>query len=196
MLDWIGGHLCWVVGIALFVLLQVVMLYLTRYKRCPDDKLLVIWDTSGREHRDRVLRGGSAMAWPKIDEFGYISLNQWDLDLSLAEVLPGVASAPDEALRFRLSVSPDLVDMPAAAKSLVQLSSEEVRASVGGVIGERLAEAAEEFTGKRSGEIPSRAREAVEGSLREIGIRVHNVAVEVVEEEKPSLLRPRERKSP
>jgi len=79
--------------IAAFVLLLFFILtwLLSRYKRCPSDKVMVIYGRIGRGaegHRSaRCLHGGAAFVWPVIQDYQFLDLTPITIDIPLREAL-------------------------------------------------------------------------------------------------------------
>jgi flotillin len=65
-------------GIAL-VLILVVVIFVTisaliaRYKRCPSDKILVVYGKTGGTSA-KCIHGGGAFIWPVIQDFAFLDL--------------------------------------------------------------------------------------------------------------------------
>ena len=47
---------------------------LNRYRRCPSDKILVIFGTRGTNGSAKCIHGGGAFVWPIIQDYAYLSL--------------------------------------------------------------------------------------------------------------------------
>jgi len=62
-----GYTLLWA-GIGLLLLLSVLILFVVRYKRCPSDKILVIYGKTGGGSA-KCLAGGAALVMPIIHDY-------------------------------------------------------------------------------------------------------------------------------
>ena len=47
---------------------------LKRYRRCPSDKILVIYGKTGRKSSARCIHGGAAFIWPVFQDYAYLDL--------------------------------------------------------------------------------------------------------------------------
>ena len=74
--------------IAIFaVVLFVTIVSLTaRYKRCPSDKILVIYGRTGGSSA-RCIHGGGAFVWPVIQDFAYLDLRPLSIEANLYNAL-------------------------------------------------------------------------------------------------------------
>jgi flotillin len=67
--------------------LGMLMLFVSRYKRCPSNKILVISGKVGGGQVARCLSGGGAFVWPVIQEYDYLSLEPIQIDIPLKDAL-------------------------------------------------------------------------------------------------------------
>ncbi len=64
-----------------------------RYKRCPSDKLLVIYGKTGKDvatgttRSAKCIHGGAAFVWPLIQDFQYLDLKPITIDVNLRSAL-------------------------------------------------------------------------------------------------------------
>jgi len=84
-----GGTLSIVIGAALFALLVVGMLmfFVSRYRRCPANRLLVISGKVGGGTAARTISGGGAFVWPVIQEYAYLDLTPIQINVPLRDAL-------------------------------------------------------------------------------------------------------------
>ena len=81
-----------VLGIGVLVVFLVIvfftLLYLaSRYKRCPSDKILVIYGKVEKGRSSRCMHGGGAMVWPLIQAHEYMSLTPMTINIPLQGAL-------------------------------------------------------------------------------------------------------------
>jgi flotillin len=65
----------------------MVMLFVSRYKRCPANRVLVISGRVGGEEAARCISGGGAFVWPVIQEYAYLSLEPMQINIPLKDAL-------------------------------------------------------------------------------------------------------------
>lgn len=65
----------------------LVLLFVSRYKRCPANRLLVISGRVGGGESARCISGGGAFIWPVIQEFAYLGLEPIQIEIPLKDAL-------------------------------------------------------------------------------------------------------------
>ena len=58
-----------------------------RYKRCPSNRILVIYGKVGRGDSARCVHGGAAFVWPLIQDYSYLSLEPVQIEIPLRGAL-------------------------------------------------------------------------------------------------------------
>ena len=114
--------------IAIFaVVLFVTIVSLTaRYKRCPSDKILVIYGRTGGSSA-RCIHGGGAFVWPVIQDFAYLDLRPLSIEANLYNALSRQNIRVDVPCRFTIAISTEPENMNAAAERLLGLSPEQIQ---------------------------------------------------------------------
>jgi len=88
--DWLtGANFYFTVGavLAAVVFLSFVMLLSARYKRCPSNRVLVIYGRAGQGQAMRCLHGGATFVWPLIQDYEYLSLEPIQIEIPLRGAL-------------------------------------------------------------------------------------------------------------
>src|SRR5688500_17756992 len=88
-LDALGLPLTTVIGavLAAVVVVGLLVLFASRYRRCPANRVLVISGKVGGEGSARCISGGGAFVWPVIQEYAYLSLEPIQIDIPLKDAL-------------------------------------------------------------------------------------------------------------
>ena len=84
------GALGWpVVGAALAAVLLVgtLLLFVSRYRRCPANRLLIVSGRVGAGNAAKCISGGGTFVWPVIQEYAYLSLEPIQIDIPLRDAL-------------------------------------------------------------------------------------------------------------
>jgi len=76
-----------VIGGAALVFFSLVVLFVSRFKRCPANKVLVISGKVGEGQSARVISGGGAFVWPVIQQADFLSLLPLQIDINLTDAL-------------------------------------------------------------------------------------------------------------
>jgi len=89
LLEQLGSAGWTVIGAALAALLLVgfLLLFVSRYKRCPANRLLVISGRVGGGNAAKCISGGGAFVWPVIQEWDYLTLEPIQIDIPLKDAL-------------------------------------------------------------------------------------------------------------
>ncbi len=72
---------------AVLVLFGFVMLVIKRYRRCPSNKILVIYGKIRQGQAAKCLHGGGAFVWPLIQHYAYLSLDPMQIEIPLTGAL-------------------------------------------------------------------------------------------------------------
>ena len=114
-----------VVGIVVLVVLFAAVI--NRYRRCPSDKILVIYGGSGSKKSAKCVHGGGAFVWPIIEDYAYLSLTPISIDANLTNALSRQNIRVDVPCRFTVGISTDEECMTAAAERLLGLSAQQIQ---------------------------------------------------------------------
>jgi flotillin len=75
-----------IVLVAMFVV-SIAILFSSRYKRCPSNKVLVIYGRTGQGNASRPIHGGAKLVWPLIQDYAYLSLEPIQIEIPLRGAL-------------------------------------------------------------------------------------------------------------
>ena len=68
-----------IIVVAVVVLFVTLTALISRYKRCPSDKILVIYGRTGGTSA-KCVHGGGAFIWPVIQDYAYLDLKPISID--------------------------------------------------------------------------------------------------------------------
>ena len=174
------------IGIAvLFVM--VVMFFLSRYKRCPSDKILVVYGKTGGGQSAKCYAGGAAFVWPVIQDYRYLDLTPLSIDVNLKDALSKQNIRVNVPSQFTVGIGESENLMLAAANRLLSLDRDQVaRLSQDIIMGQmRLVIAnmdIEELNTDRD-KFVSSVYENVGEELHKVGLRLINVNVTDIQDE-------------
>jgi flotillin len=89
-LDVASSGLIWYAAIALFiaiVLFSFVSLLSSRFKRCPSNRVLVIYGRAGGGQAVKCIHGGATFVWPLIQDHAYLNLEPSQIEIPLRGAL-------------------------------------------------------------------------------------------------------------
>src|SRR5580765_2471429 len=69
------------------VFFSFVLLLVKRYKRCPSNRILVIYGKVGGGNTSRCIHGGAAFVMPLIQDHAYLSLEPMQIEVPLKGAL-------------------------------------------------------------------------------------------------------------
>jgi flotillin len=111
-----------VVAALVAVVFTTFVFLATRYKRCPSDKILVIYGKVADNRSARCLRGGGALVLPLIQDYAYLSLTPMTISIPLQNALSLQNIRINVPSTFTVGISTDPRIMNNAAERLLNLS--------------------------------------------------------------------------
>lgn len=112
--------------VAVFILFVTFLALISRYKRCPSDKILVIYGKTGGPSA-KCIHGGGAFVWPVIQDFAYLDLKPISIETNLTNALSKQNIRIDVPCRFTIAISTEPDTMGNAAERLLGLSPEQIQ---------------------------------------------------------------------
>jgi flotillin len=177
--------------IALFLFIIIVAM-MRRYKRCPSDRILVVYGKVGkgadRENRSaKCIHGGAAFIWPIIHSYAFLDLTPLSIEINLTNALSKQNIRVDVPSRFTVGISTEPNVMNNAAERLLGLTQDAISNLAKDIIfGQlRLVVATmeiEEINSNRDLFLAA-VSSNVEAELKKIGLKLINVNVTDINDE-------------
>ncbi len=121
--------------LALGLVIVVTALWLVkRYRRCPSNQILVVYGRVGGQKASKCIHGGGVLVWPLIQDYAYISLEPFVIDIPLEGALSQNNIRVNVPSTFTVGVSTDPVLMNNAAERLLGLNLQQIRELVQDII--------------------------------------------------------------
>lgn len=114
-----------IIGLIFLAIITLAFL-ISRYKRCPSDKILVIYGRTGSGSA-KCLAGGAAFVWPVIQDYEFLDLSPISIDVDLRRALSKQNIRVDVPSRFTVAISNEDGVMQNAAERLLGKSMEDIR---------------------------------------------------------------------
>ncbi|MBQ9462516.1 MAG: flotillin family protein [Bacteroidales bacterium] len=173
--------------IIVFVLFVTFAAILRRYRRCPSDKILVIYGKTGKNNSAKCIHGGAAFIWPVFQNYAYLDLTPISIECNLTNALSKQNIRVDVPCRFTVGISTEPEVMTNAAERLLGLAPDEIRNVATDILfGQlRLVIATmdiEEINADRD-KFLAAVSQNVEAELRKIGLKLINVNVTDIRDE-------------
>ncbi len=178
--------------VIVFVVFVTFTAILKRYKRCPSDKILVIYGKTGRNREGtissaRCIHGGASFIWPVFQSYAFLDLTPISIECNLTNALSKQNIRVDVPCRFTVGISTEPDNMTNAAERLLGLSIDDIRNIATDILfGQlRLVIATmdiEEINSDRD-KFLANVSTNVEAELRKIGLKLINVNVTDIRDE-------------
>ena len=175
------------------ILIIVVVAFITftaiisRYKRCPSDKILVIYGKTGKNSSAKCIHGGASFVWPVFQSYAFLDLTPISIECNLTNALSKQNIRVDVPCRFTVGISTEPDNMTNAAERLLGLNIDDIRGIATDILfGQlRLVIATmdiEEINSDRD-KFLANVSTNVEAELRKIGLKLINVNVTDIRDE-------------
>jgi flotillin len=186
-----GGLFGLIVAI-LVIVFMVIAFIVSRIKKCPSDKIMVIYgkvgqNTDGTSRSATCIHGGAKFVYPFIQAYEYLDLTPLSISVDLTKALSRQNIRIDVPSRFTVGISTEPSVMMNAAERLLGLQLSEIQELAKDIIfGQlRLVIATmdiEEINTNRDKFLEA-VSDNVETELKKIGLRLINVNVTDINDE-------------
>ena len=117
---------------AVLILMSFALWAFSRYKRCPSDKILVIYGRIGKNkdgttRSSKCIHGGAQFVWPVIQSYSYLDLTPISIQVDLKNALSRQNIRIDVPSRFTVGISTEAGVMQNAAERLLGLQLSEIQ---------------------------------------------------------------------
>lgn len=116
----------YMIAILVVVAFITISAIISRYKRCPSDKILVVYGRTGGNYA-KCIHGGGAFIWPVIQDYAYLDLKPISIEANLTNALSRQNIRVDVPCRFTIAISTEPDSMNNAAERLLGLSPEQIQ---------------------------------------------------------------------
>ena len=115
-----------IIGVAAVVGFITITALISRFKRCPSDKILVIYGRTGGTSA-KCIHGGGAFIGPVIQDYAYLDLKPISIEANLTNALSRQNIRVDVPCRFTIAISTEADSMNNAAERLLGLAPNEIQ---------------------------------------------------------------------
>ena len=182
-----GGATLLAIGFAIIFMFIIIISLIRRYKRCPSDRILVVYGKVGSGNSAKCIHGGAAFVWPVIQDYEYLDLTPISIEVDLKNALSKQNIRVNVPSRFTIGISTEPGVMQNAAERLLGLGLPEVQDLAKEIIfGQlRLVVASmdiEEINSDRD-KFLTNISQSVESELKKVGLKLINVNItDIVDE--------------
>ena len=181
-----------VVIVIAVVLFAIALLLLSRYKKCPSDKIMVIYgkvgsNKDGTARSAKCIHGGASFVVPVIQAYEYLDLTPLSLSVDLTNALSRQNIRIDVPSRFTVGISTEPGVMQNAAERLLGLKLVEIQELAKDIIFGQLRLVVATMEIEEINTDRDKFLDAVSGNveteLKKIGLRLINVNVTDINDE-------------
>ena len=167
------------------VVLGTLFFWLQRYKRCPSDKILVVYGKTHGGRSSKCIHGGACFVWPVIQDFQWLDLTPIPIGLGEKEFSPNEKDRVKIVSNLTTGISTETGIMENAAERLLGLSPMAIRELAFEITQGCMRSVVKEFGSEAIKSDPDslvdRLGERLDAVLKEIGLKVINLDIKKVE---------------
>lgn len=184
-----GDLLWWAIGAIAVGLLffSFLMLLIKRYKRCPSNRVLVIYGKVGGDDTARCIHGGAAFVWPLIQDYDYLSLEPVQIAIPLKDALSAENIRVNVPSVFTVAIGTEPEVMQNAAIRLLGLdthqTTHQAQDIIFGQLRQVIASMHIEDINRDRDKFLAQIQHSLEPELRKIGLVLINVNITDITDE-------------
>ena len=169
------------------VVFSFLMLLIKRYKRCPSNKILVIYGKVGGGGASRCIHGGGSFIWPLIQDYDYLDLEPLQIEIPLRGALSIENIRVNVPSIFTVAVGTEPAFMANASIRLLGLREQDIQSQSRDIIFGQLRQVIasmkiEEINRDRESFL-ERVQSSLEPELKKIGLVLINVNITDITDE-------------
>lgn len=174
------------------VIFALVVVFASRYKKCPSDKIMVIYgkvgiNRDGTQRSAKCIHGGAAFIIPIVQSYDYLDLTPLSIPVDLTNALSHQNIRVDVPSRFTVGISTEVGVMQNAAERLLGLKLAEIQELAKDIIFGQLRLVIATMDIEEINTDRDKFLDAVSGNveteLKKIGLRLINVNVTDIDDE-------------
>ena len=161
--------------------------FLSRYKRCPSDRVLVVYGQVGVGRSARCMHGGAAFIWPVVQDYQFLDLRPMSIDIQLNNALSKQNIRVSVPSTFTIGITTDPEKMGNAAERLLGFNNAQITQLAKEIIFGQMRQVVatmriEEINADRDQLIVAITNN-VSTELEKVGLRLINVNIQDVTDE-------------
>lgn len=177
----------YLIAILALIVIATIIGLLSRIKKCPSDKIMVIYGKVGANKSAKCVHGGASFIVPFVQSYSYMSLQPLQFNCNLRGALSSQNIRVDVPTNVTVGISTEPEVMQAAAERLVGLDSTAIEDLVKDIVYGQLRliisnMSIEELNSERD-KFLDEVRKVVASELRKIGLQLINVNITDINDE-------------
>lgn len=181
------GLMAIIIGFVVLMAVGFIIMLSTRFKRCPSNRILVIYGKVGSGQSAKCLQGGGAFVWPLIQNYSFLNLDPIQIDIPLKGALSSENIRVNVPSVFTVAIAIEAGIMQNAATRLLGLSNSEItqqaRDIIFGQLRQVIASMSIEAINRDRDFLLSSIQESMEPELNKIGLVLINVNITDITDE-------------
>jgi flotillin len=170
-----------------FILFGLLLFVARRYKRCPSNRILVIYGRTEKGRSAKCLHGGGAFVYPLVQNYEYLSLDPVQIEIPLQGALSIENIRVSVPSVFTVAIGTDEEAMNNAAIRLLGLQTKDIvkqaEDMIFGQLRQVIASMRIEEINKDRDTFLSKIQTNLEPELRKIGLVLINVNIKDISDE-------------
>ena len=184
---WLGYVIIGAVMLAAF-LFSALLLLMKQYKRCPSNRVLVIWGRGKRAGQaTKTIHAGAQFVMPLLEDYAYLSLEPVQIEIPLRGALSFENIRVNVPSVFTVAVGTEPAVMQQAAIRLLGLSVGEIRKQaeemIFGQLRQVIASMGIEDINRNRDKFLEHIQQSLEPELAKIGLQLINVNITDITDE-------------
>ncbi len=172
---------------AVLVAFSILMLLVKRYKRCPSNRILVIYGKTGGGNAAKCVHGGAAFVYPLIQDYSYLNLDPIQIEVPLKGALSIENIRVNVPSVFTVAIGTDPETMQNAAIRLLGLGTQEIKEQardiIFGQLRQVIASMRIEDINRDRDKFLENIQKSLEPELKKIGLVLINVNITDITDE-------------
>lgn len=186
-----GGALAIIIGIIVvfvaMLTLGFLIMFVKQFKRCPSNRVLVIYGRTGQGQASTTVHGGAAFVWPLIQDYAYLSLEPIQIEVPLRGALSAENIRVNVPSVFTVAVDTKPEVMQNAAVRLLGMAVPEIRKQaeeiIFGQLRQVIASMGIEEINRDRDKFLQHIQHSLEPELAKIGLQLINVNITDITDE-------------
>src|SRR5947209_2824671 len=175
-----------VVAVAIFAF-SILMFVAKRYRRCPPNRVLVIFGKVRRGETAKCVSGGASFVWPLVQDYAFLNLEPIQIEIPLKGALSIENIRVNVPSIFTVAIGTETEVMNNAAIRLLGLQAEDVKAQaehiIFGQLRQVIASMRIEDINRHREQFLHNILTSLEPELRKIGLVLINVNITDITDE-------------
>lgn len=174
-----------IISVAAVILFAMVIAVFSRFKKCPPDRIMVVYGTTGKSQSkknvSKCIHGGATFVLPVFQGYGYLDLTPMQIDIPLQDALSSQNIRVNVPSTFTVRISEEPGYMENAAINFLGLSQKVIEQTAEEIIYGQLrgviaTMTIEDINADRQ-KFMAAVSESIETELEKVGLKLINVNI-------------------